>query len=94
MPRTQQTCIADAMLGRLAKWLRMLGFDVEYAAGVDDEELVARVEESGRVLVTRDTRLPAHLLARHPPYPSAGGAEKSRNPMMAETACESLATHR
>ncbi len=49
--------IADAMLGRLAKWLRMLGFDVEYAAGVEDDDLVGRVEETGKVLVTRDTRL-------------------------------------
>ena len=57
MEAKQQTYIADAMLGRLAKWLRTLGFDVEYAAGVDDDDLVARVEETGKVLITRDTRL-------------------------------------
>ena len=57
MTEKPQAYIADAMLGRLAKWLRMLGFDVEYAAGVEDDALVERVEETGRVLVTRDTRL-------------------------------------
>ena len=28
--------IADAMLGRLAKWLRLLGFDVLYYPDIED----------------------------------------------------------
>ena len=48
--------ICDAMLGGLAKRLRMLGWDVEYRAGIGDEELV-RVALGGRTIVTRDRKL-------------------------------------
>jgi len=47
--------IADGMLGRLAKALRMLGFDVAYDPFIADDELVRRAREEGRVMLTRDT---------------------------------------
>jgi uncharacterized protein with PIN domain len=49
---------ADAMLGRLARWLRLLGFDVEYEAHIADGELVRRAVEEGRTILTRDRALP------------------------------------
>lgn len=49
--------IADAMLGRLAKWLRILGFDTAYFAHVDDHELVRIARAEGRILLTRDREL-------------------------------------
>jgi uncharacterized protein with PIN domain len=49
--------IADAMLGRLARWLRVMGYDTVYDAHIDDAELVLRAEREGRVLLTRDTIL-------------------------------------
>jgi uncharacterized protein with PIN domain len=48
---------ADAMLGRLARWLRLLGFDVFWQAAIDDAELVRRAIEQERVLLTRDRGL-------------------------------------
>ena len=48
---------ADAMLGRLARWLRVLGYDTAYDMTLPDPELVARANEEGRVLVTRDRHL-------------------------------------
>ena len=48
--------LADAMLGRLAKWLRILGYDAEYFRGEDDE-LLRLARRGGRVLLTRDTQL-------------------------------------
>jgi len=48
---------ADAMLGRLARWLRLLGLDVSWQADVDDADLVRHAIEEGRVLVTRDRGL-------------------------------------
>lgn len=48
--------LADAMLGRLARWLRILGYDTEYFPGEDDE-LIRRARRENRVLLTRDTRL-------------------------------------
>lgn len=48
--------ICDAMLGRLAKWLRILGVDAAYAQ-VDDHELARRARAEDRVLLTRDREL-------------------------------------
>jgi uncharacterized protein with PIN domain len=50
--------IADAMLGRLARWLRILGFDTAYEAHISDGELVRRAIEEQRVVLTRDRTLP------------------------------------
>jgi uncharacterized protein with PIN domain len=51
------TFVADCMLGRLAKWLKILGFDVLYFSKAEDRELVAIARREGRVLLTRDTGL-------------------------------------
>lgn len=58
--------LADAMLGRLAKWLRILGYDAEYFPGEDDD-LLRHAQRDARILLTRDTQLlrrrglPPHL---------------------------------
>ncbi len=49
--------IADAMLGRLARWLRFLGFDTLYFPGIHDAQLVRIAREQNRTILTRDTRL-------------------------------------
>lgn len=49
--------VADCMLGRLAKWLKILGFDVLYFSKADDRDLVDLARREGRVLLTRDTGL-------------------------------------
>jgi uncharacterized protein with PIN domain len=46
--------VADAMLGALARWLRILGFDTVFDTGAADEALVRRAIEEGRFLLTRD----------------------------------------
>ncbi len=51
------TFVADCMLGRLAKWLRILGFDVLYFSRAEDRDLVAVARREGRVLLTRDSGL-------------------------------------
>jgi uncharacterized protein len=58
--------LADAMLGRLATWLRILGYDAAYSRD-EDAALVETAEREGRILLTRDTGilrrrgLPPHL---------------------------------
>ncbi len=49
--------VVDAMLGSLAKWLRILGYDARYDQRLSDNQLVrlARAEEC--VLLTRDREL-------------------------------------
>jgi uncharacterized protein with PIN domain len=49
--------IADAMLGKLARWLRILGYDAAFDTKIRDEDLIARARAEGRILLTRDTRL-------------------------------------
>ncbi|GGY65796.1 Mut7-C RNAse domain-containing protein [Marinobacter zhanjiangensis] len=52
---------ADAMLGRLARWLRALGFDTVYQPGIDDHDLVAIADNEDRILLTRDRHLITYL---------------------------------
>lgn len=47
--------IADAMFGRLAKWLRLLGFDVLYFPDIDDNALLRISKQEKRIIFTRDT---------------------------------------
>ncbi|HSM54599.1 MAG TPA: Mut7-C RNAse domain-containing protein [Candidatus Sulfomarinibacteraceae bacterium] len=49
--------LLDVHLGRLATYLRLLGFDALYRNDYDDEELADLAAESGRVLLSRDRRL-------------------------------------
>jgi hypothetical protein len=49
--------VADCMLGRLARWLRVLGFDVLYFPRIEDAVLLGVARREGRVLLTRDTGL-------------------------------------
>jgi len=48
---------ADAMLGRLARWLRMLGYDTAYEKDISDESLISSVVTEQRWLLTRDRYL-------------------------------------
>ena len=47
---------ADCMLGKLAKWLRILGFDTRYSNAWEERELLASSRAEGRIILTRDTR--------------------------------------
>jgi len=49
--------IADAMLGKLAKWLRVLGFDVAYERSIEDQTLVRIAKIESRDILTRDRQL-------------------------------------
>jgi len=49
--------LLDGMCGKLARWLRLLGFDAEYFKDADDEILLSEAEKTNRVIVTRDQGL-------------------------------------
>jgi uncharacterized protein len=46
--------IADAMLGRLARWLRIVGYDTIYLKHTSDSVIVAQAVRENRVILTRD----------------------------------------
>ena len=49
--------VADGHLGKLARYLRFLGFDTLYSPDLDDDELARISASEGRVLLTRDRGL-------------------------------------
>lgn len=49
--------IVDAMLGDLARWLRMLGYDTIYDKNMPDWKQLEIASEQGRILLTRDRGL-------------------------------------
>ena len=49
--------ITDGMLGKLTRWLRMLGHDVEYAGSLEDDKLIKASKNEHRILLTRDLEL-------------------------------------
>jgi uncharacterized protein with PIN domain len=51
--------VVDGMLGSLARWLRILGYDTDYVNQRDDAELLRVARAEDRVLLTRDRELAA-----------------------------------
>jgi len=49
--------IADCMVGKLARWLRALGFNVSYYPKIEDTKLVGLARKENRVILTRDHEL-------------------------------------
>jgi uncharacterized protein with PIN domain len=62
--------ICDDNLGKLAKWLRTLGYDTLFYSAISDQELVKKALDEGRIVLTRDSHLiqmkavEEHLLIR------------------------------
>ncbi|MFH0916312.1 MAG: Mut7-C RNAse domain-containing protein [bacterium] len=49
--------LVDRTLGRLARWLRLLGYDAVWERSAGPAELLARAQAESRGLLTRDTLL-------------------------------------
>lgn len=49
--------LADEMLGSLARWLRIMGYDTSYAHDITDGEVLSRARAEGRTILTRDHQL-------------------------------------
>jgi len=56
--------VADSMHGKLARWLRILGYDTVYWRG-NDEDLLDFASNSGRILLTSDVELHRAALKRN-----------------------------
>ncbi|MCW4006557.1 MAG: Mut7-C RNAse domain-containing protein [Candidatus Bathyarchaeota archaeon] len=57
----------DAMLGKLARWLRMMGYDTKYSNALSDAELLVLAQAENRVLLTRDFSLYQQAQAKNLP---------------------------
>jgi len=55
--KTLPAFIADCHLGKLAKYLRLMGFDTLYFNSIDDNDLVEIADLQKRIILTRDKAL-------------------------------------
>ncbi len=55
--------VCDEMLGKLARWLRILGYDTRYFKIIDDGRLLRLASEERRAILTRDRHLSQLRLA-------------------------------
>ena len=65
--------VVDGHLGKLARNLRLLGFDVAYDQQAQDRQLLGVMESEDRALLTRDRRLLMHAIVK------AGYCPRSQN---------------
>jgi len=49
--------IVDNNVGKLAKWLRIMGYDTLFFNGRDDSHMIATALAEDRVIITRDTQI-------------------------------------
>jgi uncharacterized protein with PIN domain len=49
--------IVDGMLGKVARWLRMLGYDTKYVNDMGDDDILKVALDEGRIILTRDYQL-------------------------------------
>lgn len=49
--------VVDSMLGNLARWLRVLGYDTEYSKKIQDKDILSAAARDNRVIITRDLGL-------------------------------------
>ncbi|WP_083829926.1 Mut7-C RNAse domain-containing protein [Thermogladius calderae] len=57
MSEDEPRFIADTMLGSIARWLRILGYDVVYDRRYEDWQILKIARDEDRVVVTRDRAL-------------------------------------
>ena len=56
-PITTMRFVVDVNLGKLARWLRLLGFDTVYETSAHDADIARLAANEDRVVLTRDRRL-------------------------------------
>jgi len=75
----------DVMLGSLARWLRIMGYDAAYQRNKDDNEIVGEARREGRIVLTRDREL-AWRMGDHGLYIESDDPEEQL-----EQVCEAFA---
>jgi uncharacterized protein len=73
---TSSRFVADGHLGKLARNLRLLGFDVAYDPQAEDRQLLRVMERENRALLTRDRRLLMHAVVKTGYCPRSQNADE------------------
>ena len=53
----EPTFFVDAMLGNIARKLRLLGYDSQYFSDIDDEKLIDSARKEKRIIISKDEEL-------------------------------------
>lgn len=61
----KMTFIVDTMLGKLSRWLRILGYDTIYDPDLTIKQLAEESEKHNAIFLTRRKRLPENLIFRN-----------------------------
>ena len=56
--------LLDSMLGKLTRWLRILGYDSQYLRDASDNHLLSQAKHESRILLTSDTQLYRTAISR------------------------------
>jgi len=64
-PLREPKFLLDVHLGKLARYLRMLGFDTLYETDLDDPEIIDLLKQETRILLTRDIGLLKNKIVTH-----------------------------
>lgn len=64
-PLREVKFILDVHLGKLTKYLRLLGFDTLYKNNMDDREIINIAQKEKRIILTRDIGLLKHNIVTH-----------------------------
>jgi uncharacterized protein len=64
-PLRKPKFVADVHLGRLARYMRMLGFDTLYKNNIDDDEIVNISVDEKRTILTRDRNILKRSVVTH-----------------------------
>ena len=56
--------MVDHNVGKLARWLRMMGYDTRLFTGDNDSDMVTLARREGRVILTRDTQIMKRRLVK------------------------------
>lgn len=57
--------VVDAMLGNVAKKLRLFGFDTKYFSTITDSDILLLLKNEDRILITKDLELSKKALKQH-----------------------------
>ena len=57
MLRKKSNFFVDAMLGNIAKKLRLLGYDSKYFSDIDDEQILVAAKKENRIIISKDKNL-------------------------------------
>ena len=78
---TKPIFVVDAMLGNLAKKLRILGYDSKYFSSIEDDKLILIAKNEKRIILTKDEQLTKNATKQEINFVLIRGSDESEQIM-------------